>query len=215
MKTFLVAFAFFLFVAAIFAIRLQQAIGQVVVREPGYSKSGAAAAAAAPSTQPSGPLAFKVKDIDGNDYDLSQLKGKVVMFVNVASKCGFTPQYKALEQIYEKYKDQGFVIVGFPANNFKSQEPGTNAEIKEFCTSKYGVTFPMMSKISVKGDDIHPLYKFLTDEQTAGDFKGDIGWNFTRFLIDRDGNVYARFGSKTKPDDQQLTDAIEKGLAAK
>src|SRR5205085_4548377 len=124
----------------------------------------------APATQPS-PLDFTVKDIDGKDVNLSDYKGKVVMMVNVASKCGFTPQYKGLEALYRKYKDQGFVILGFPANDFKSQEPGTNEQIKEFCTSKYDVTFPMMSKISVKGDDQHPLYKQLTEA------KGPVTWN--------------------------------------
>src|SRR3982750_3845496 len=119
------------------------------------------------------PLDFTVKNIDGKETDLAQLKGKVVLIVNVASKCGYTPQYKGLESLYEAKKDQGLVIVGFPANNFKGQEPGTNEEIKQFCTSKYNVTFPMMSKISVKGDDKHPLYQMLT--QDSGDFKGDIG----------------------------------------
>jgi glutathione peroxidase len=171
-----------------------------------------------PSTQPANsptPLQFTMKDIDGKDVNLADYKGKVVMLVNVASKCGFTPQYKALEAQYEKYKDQGFVIIGFPANNFKSQEPGTDAQIKQFCTAKYNVTFPMMDKISVKGDDIAPLYKFLTDSQTDGQFGGDIGWNFTKFLVDRNGQVYARFVSKTKPDDAAVTGAIEAGLAAK
>jgi glutathione peroxidase len=163
----------------------------------------------------SGPLQFVVKDIDGKDVNLADYKGKVVMIVNVASKCGFTPQYKALEAVYEKYKDQGFVIIGFPANNFKSQEPGSNEEIKQFCSDKYNVTFPMMSKISVKGDDKAPLYKFLTEEPTAGDFKGDISWNFNKFLVDRNGQVFARFASPTKPDDAQVTGAIEKALAAK
>src|SRR5436190_23111797 len=139
-----------------------------------------------PATKPAAsPLDYTVKDIDGKDYNLAQLKGKVVLLVNVASKCGYTPQYTGLEKLYEQKKDQGFVIVGFPANNFKSQEPGSNEEIKQFCTSKYHVTFSMMSKISVKGEDMHPLYKFLTEEPTAGEFKGDIGWNFTKFLIDK------------------------------
>ena len=190
------AFAF-----ALLAMKVSRAMGQNVVKEP---------TAAAPAK---GPLDFKVKDIDGKDYDLAALKGKVVMVVNVASKCGLTPQYKGLEALYDKYKDKGFVIVGFPANNFGSQEPGSNEEIKEFCTSKYDVTFPMMSKISVKGDGKHELYKFLTEEQTAGDFKGEIGWNFTKFLVDKNGNVYARFASKTKPDDAQVAEAIDKGLA--
>lgn len=171
-----------------------------------------------PSTQPAdapSPLQFTMKDIDGKDVNLVDYKGKVVMLVNVASKCGFTPQYKALEADYEKYKDQGFVIIGFPANNFHKQEPGTDAEIKQFCTSKYDVTFPMMSKISVKGDDIAPLYKWLTDAQTDSQFAGDIGWNFTKFLVDKNGQVYARFPSKTTPDDPQVIKAIEAGLAAK
>src|SRR5437867_2319238 len=159
------------------------------------------------ATQPASPLDFKVKDIDGNDYDLAQLKGKVVLIVNVASKCGFTPQYKGLENLYEANKDKGLVIVGFPANNFRGQEPGTNEEIKQFCSSKYNVTFPMMSKISVKGDDKHPLYQMLTKE------KSEVTWNFNKFLIGRDGKLIEHFDSKAKPDDAKLTDAIEKALA--
>jgi glutathione peroxidase len=159
--------------------------------------------------KPAGPLDFVVKDIDGNDYDLSQLKGKVVMFVNVASRCGYTPQYKGLEALYRKYEPQGLVIVGFPANNFKGQEPGTNEEIKTFCKGKYDVTFPMMSKISVKGDDQHPLYKMLTSE------KGEVTWNFNKFLIGRDGKLIEHFDSKVKPEDEKLTGAVESALAAK
>ena len=155
----------------------------------------------------SSPLDFQVKDIDGKDVKLADYKGKVVMLVNVASKCGYTPQYKQLEQVYEKYKDKGLVIIGFPANNFGSQEPGTDEQIKQFCTSKYNVTFPMMSKISVKGDDIHPLYKQLTDA------KGQVTWNFDKFLIGKDGQLIEHFKAKTKPDDATLTDAIEKALA--
>src|SRR3954470_18455582 len=166
------------------------------------------ARAAEPSTQPASPLDFKVKDIDGNDYDLAQLKGKVVLFVNVASKCGFTPQYTGLEKLYEAKKDQGFVIVGFPANNFKGQEPGTNEQIKEFCTSKYNVTFPMMSKISVKGDDKHPLYQLLTKD------KGEVTWNFNKFLVGKDGKLIEHFDSKVKPDAAKLSDAINQALAA-
>jgi len=172
-------------------------------------------AAAGSTTQPAGPLDFSMKSIDGADVNLSDYRGKVVMFVNVASKCGYTPQYAALEKLYETYKDKGFVIIGFPANNFGGQEPGTNEEIKTFCSRKYDVTFPMMSKISVKGDDQAPLYKFLTDKSTNGDFGGDIGWNFTKFLIDRNGNVFARFASATKPDAPTVTDSIEKAIAAK
>ena len=205
MKTLLITGTVVLTIVALLALRVSQILGQTVVKDPGTP--------AAATTKPASPLGFSVKDIDGKDYDLSQLKGKVVMIINVASKCGFTPQYDGLEKTYEKYKEQGFVIVGFPANNFKSQEPGTNEEIKQFCTSKYNVTFPMMSKISVKGDDQHPLYKLLT--QDTGDFKGDIGWNFTKFLVDRNGQIYARFPSKTTPQDPQVTEAIQKGLAAK
>ena len=171
--------------------------------------------AIADDAKPATPLGFVVKDIDGNDYDLSQLKGKVVMFVNVASKCGLTPQYAGLEKLYDTYKDKGFVIVGFPANNFNGQEPGSNEQIKEFCSTKYDVSFPLMSKISVKGDDKHPLYKHLTEEPTAGQYHGEIGWNFTKFVIDRDGQLFARFASKTKPGEPEVAAAIEKALAAK
>jgi glutathione peroxidase len=174
------------------------------------SQSAAFAAEAAPTSQPAAgsPLDFKDKDIDGNDYDLAQLKGKVVMFVNVASKCGYTKQYTGLEKLYEAKKDQGFVIVGFPANNFKGQEPGTNEEIKQFCSSKYNVTFPMMSKISVKGEDIHPLYKQLTDA------KGEVKWNFNKFLVGKDGKLIEHYDSKVTPEDAKLTEAIDKALAA-
>jgi glutathione peroxidase len=161
------------------------------------------------------PLDFTVKTIHGTDQKLSDFKGKVVMIVNVASKCGFTKQYKPLEEIYAKYADQGFVIVGFPANNFGHQEPGTNEQIEGFCKSTFGVKFPMMAKISVKGDDKAPLYKFLTESQTDGDFAGEIGWNFTKFIVDRNGNVIARFSSQTSPDEPVFIDEVEKALAAK
>ena len=164
---------------------------------------------------PASPLDFAVKSIDGKEQNLSAYKGKVVMIVNVASKCGFTKQYKQLEAVYKKYADEGLVIIGFPANNFGSQEPGTDEQIKAFCTSKFDVTFPMMSKISVLGDDKAPLYKFLTEKPTAGDFAGDIGWNFNKFIVDRNGNIIARYNSKATPDDPQVTSEIEKALAAK
>lgn len=151
---------------------------------------------------------FTLPSIDGKPLPLSTFKGKVVLVVNVASKCGFTPQYSALESIYEKYKDQGFVIVGFPANNFGGQEPGTNAEIKTFCSSKYSVTFPMYGKVSVKGDDQTPLYKYLTTDANPS-LQGDIKWNFTKFLVDRNGNVVKRFEPATKPDAPEVTAAIE------
>lgn len=161
------------------------------------------------------PLDFAVKTIDGKEQNLAEYKGKVVMIVNVASKCGFTPQYEALEKLYKTYADRGFVILGFPANNFRAQEPGSDEQIKTFCTSKYGVTFPMMSKVSVAGDDQAPIYKFLTEKETAGDFAGPIGWNFNKFVVDRNGNLIARYNSKTAPDDSQVTDEIEKALEAK
>ena len=155
---------------------------------------------------------FTMNSIDGQPVSLESYKGKVVLLVNVASKCGFTPQYAALEAVYEKYKDRGLVIVGIPANNFAQQEPGTNAEIKTFCTRKYNVSFPMMSKVSVKGDDQTPLYKFLTDNSTDPQFAGDIKWNFTKFLFDRDGKPVARFEPPVTPDSPQVAAAIEAAL---
>ena len=157
-------------------------------------------------------LEFKMKDIDGNDVKLKKYKGNVLLVVNTASKCGYTPQYEGLEAIYAKYKSQGFYVLGFPANNFGAQEPGTAAEIKEFCTSKYKVTFPMFAKISVKGDDQDPLYKFLTDKETNPEFAGDITWNFNKFLIDKNGKIVARFSSKETPESEAVTLAIEKYL---
>ena len=156
---------------------------------------------------------FNMDSIDGKPVNLGSFKGKVVLIVNVASKCGFTPQYAALESLYEKYKDKGFVIVGVPANNFMSQEPGTNAEIKTFCTNKYNVTFPMMSKVSVKGDGKDPLYTFLTGKDTDPQFGGDIKWNFTKFLFDRTGKPVARFEPATTPDSPEVTAAVEAALA--
>ena len=159
----------------------------------------------------SGVYSFTLNSIDGKPAPLADYKGKVVLLVNVASQCGYTPQYTALEAIYEKYKDQGFVILGFPANNFGAQEPGTNDEIKTFCTRKYSVTFPMYSKISVKGADQAPLYGYLTKETGAG-ITGDIKWNFTKFLVDRDGRVIQRFEPAVTPDSKEVTAAIEKQL---
>lgn len=147
--------------------------------------------------------------IDGKVSSLENYIGNVILIVNVASKCGFTPQYEGLEKIYRKFKDQGLIILGFPANNFLSQEPGSNEEIANFCKSKYDVTFPMMSKISVKGKDIHPLYEYLTEKSTQ---PGEISWNFNKFLIDKEGKVVDRFGSKTKPEDKEITEQIEKLL---
>jgi glutathione peroxidase len=162
-----------------------------------------------------GPLQFKMKDIDGKEADLSTYKGKVVLIVNVASKCGYTPQYKGLQALYEQYKDAGLVIIGVPANEFGKQEPGSDEEIKKFCSSKYSVTFPMMSKVVVKGDGIAPLYKYLTDKETNPTHGGPVGWNFEKFLINRKGEVVNRFKSAVKPDDDKLVAAIKAELDAK
>ena len=154
---------------------------------------------------------FTLPSIDGKPMPLANFKGKVILVVNVASKCGFTPQYTALQAVYEKYKDSGLVVLGFPANNFGAQEPGTNEEIKTFCSRKYSVTFPMYSKISVKGDDQAELYQYLT--KTADPtHTGDIKWNFTKFLVDRQGKVVARFEPEVTPDSSGVTSAIEKLL---
>jgi glutathione peroxidase len=155
---------------------------------------------------------FTLNSIDGQPTPLATYKGKVVMLVNVASRCGFTPQYSALESIYEKYKDRGFVIVGIPANNFGAQEPGTNQEIKTFCSTKYNVKFPMMSKVSVKGDDKTPLYEYLTDKAANPKTGGEIQWNFTKFLVGPDGQIVARFEPAVTPDSAEVAGAIEKAL---
>jgi glutathione peroxidase len=155
---------------------------------------------------------FSVKNIDGQEVKLSSYKGKVALVVNVASKCGYTPQYDGLQAIYTKYKDQGLVILGFPANNFMGQEPGTNEEIKTFCQTKFNVSFPLFAKISVKGDDIHPLYQFLTSKETNPEFSGNITWNFNKFLVDQNGKVIARFETKEKPEGEKITKAIEAAL---
>jgi len=159
----------------------------------------------------SGVYSFTLNSIDGKPAPLADYRGKVVLLVNVASRCGYTPQYSALESTYEKYKDQGFVILGFPANNFGAQEPGTNEEIKTFCSRKYSVSFPMYAKISVKGEDQAPLYTYLTKDTGAG-IAGDIKWNFTKFLVDRQGNVVQRFESAVTPDSPEVVSAIEKQL---
>jgi glutathione peroxidase len=146
---------------------------------------------------------FKVPGLDGSEIDFSAYKGKKIMIVNTASKCGNTPQYSDLEKLYEKYKDK-LVIVGFPANNFGQQEPGSNEEIKEFCTKNYGVTFPMASKVSVKGDDIAPIYKYLTDEAKKLGVEDPVKWNFTKFLLDENGKLLAVIHNKTKPMSEEV-----------
>jgi glutathione peroxidase len=173
---------------------------------------GAVLAQAAETKAPA--LNFKMKDIDGKEVDLTKYKGKVVMFVNVASKCGLTPQYKALQALHDKYADKGLVIIGVPANEFLAQEPGTNAEIKEFCTSKYQVKFPMLAKVVVKGKGACPLYEYLTTK-TDKKFQGDIEWNFAKFVVSREGEVVARFKPAVKPDAKAVTEAIEKELKKK
>jgi glutathione peroxidase len=152
---------------------------------------------------------FTMKDIDGNAISLSKYKGKVLVFVNVASKCGYTPQYENIETFYELYKDKGVVVLGFPANNFFAQEPGTDEEIKTFCTSKYNVTFPMFSKISVKGDDMNPLYQFLTKKELNGVTDNSVKWNFHKIIVDKNGKVVTEFASKIKPSDETFLKTID------
>jgi glutathione peroxidase len=147
--------------------------------------------------------------LDGQPYDFAQLRGKVVLLVNVASRCHFTPQYRALETLYLRYRERGLIVIGVPANDFFGQEPGTNQEIQQFCSASYQVTFPLMAKVAVTGDERCPLYRYLT---TASPRPGAIGWNFIKFLVDRQGQVVERFGSFTDPDDQAVIALIEKLL---
>jgi len=199
---------------AVAAVAVVAGVGAAVLARPGDVKDTVKEPSKVAAPTHGSPLDFTVKTIDGKEQKLSDYKGKVVLLVNVASKCGLTPQYTALESTYEKYKDKGFVIIGFPANNFGGQEPGTNEEIKQFCTGKYNVTFPMMSKISVKGDNKHPLYKFLTEGKAGEDFAGDIEWNFAKFLVGPDGQVKARFNPKLDPLAPEVTSAVEAALPA-
>lgn len=182
---------------------------------PGFLKASEVQQPVRPTGTESPLYAFKVTDIDGKEVSLGAYKGKVLLIVNVASRCGFTPQYAGLEELYKKYSDRGFVILGFPANNFMGQEPGTNEEIKAFCTLKYDVTFPMFAKISVKGADQAPLYAYLTQKATDPDFAGEITWNFNKFLIDREGRIINRFDTRTTPGDPKVAAAIEAALGEK
>src|SRR6202453_2915410 len=177
----------------------------------GYLLCGALLMMAASLFAASGIYTFTLNSIDGRPAPLADYKGKVVLVVNVASQCGYTPQYSALEATYEKYKDQGLVILGFPANNFGAQEPGTNQEIKTFCTRKYSVTFPMYAKISVKGADQSPLYAYLTKDTGPG-IAGEIKWNFTKFLVDRNGRIVQRFERRVTPDSNEMVSAMMKQL---
>lgn len=160
-------------------------------------------------------LNFVLNNIDGKPVKLSKFQGKVILIVNVASKCGNTPQYTSLQRLYGQYKKQGFEILAFPANEFGQQEPGTNSEIKTFCNTNYHVTFPVFSKIIVKGSGIHPLYEYLTNKQTNPEFGGDIEWNFAKFLLNRDGKVIARFAAKLDPATPEVVDVIKRELAKK
>ncbi|MFA7237218.1 MAG: glutathione peroxidase [Phycisphaeraceae bacterium] len=184
---------------------------------PGSAAPGSAASgeAAARSSEPN-LLDFTMNSIDGKPVHLADYAGKVVLFVNVASKCGYTKQYPALESLHQKYKDQGFVLIGVPANNFGGQEPGSNEQIAQFCSRTYGVTFPMLAKVSVTGDDICPLYRALIAAADAGALPetGPVKWNFEKFLLDRSGKLVARFRSAVTPDSAQLTDAIEEAMKA-
>lgn len=155
---------------------------------------------------------FVVKDIDGTDTPLSGFRGRVLLVVNVASRCGFTPQYEGLQKLHERYRERGFAVLGFPANNFMGQEPGSDLQIKEFCSTKFNVTFPMFAKISVKGRDIHPLYAFLTSQEAHPEQAGPISWNFNKFLVGRDGRVLDRFGSRDAPESERVVQAIERAL---
>lgn len=166
-----------------------------------------------PAKKPSSVLQFHAKDIDGKVVNLAKFKGDVLLIVNTASRCGNTPQYKDLEALYEKHKDRGFAVLAFPANEFGHQEPGTNDEIKSFCSVEYNVSFPLFSKIVVKGEGIHPLYEFLTSPATDPKFSGPIKWNFAKFLVNRKGEVIARFEPGESPASSNITGAIEKALA--
>jgi glutathione peroxidase len=152
---------------------------------------------------------FKTKTVDGKEFDFATLKGKKVMIVNTASKCGFTPQYESLQKLYEQYGGDDFIILGFPANNFMRQEPGTNEEIKEFCSLNYGVTFPMMAKVSVKGKDMHPLYKWLTSKKLNGFENSKVKWNFQKYIIDENGKLVGKFPSKTDPLNEEIVNLIK------
>ncbi len=155
---------------------------------------------------------FTMKDIDGKEVSLDRYRGKVLLIVNVASKCGLTPQYADLQSFYEKYKDKGVEVLGFPANNFMGQEPGTELEIKNFCTNKFHVTFPMFAKISVKGKEMHPLYRYLTEKDQNGSVDAPVKWNFQKFLVDKNGRVLTSFDPQTSVDDAQVIAAVEAAL---
>jgi glutathione peroxidase len=177
-----------------------------------FSWSMVSAGPQASPKKPTSVLDFTVKDIDGKDVPLTKFQGKVLLIVNTASQCGYTPQYKGLQETYQKYKDQGFEVLAFPANEFGAQEPGSDEQIKQFCSTRYKVSFPLFSKIVVKGKGIHPLYEYLTTEATDPKHAGPIPWNFAKFLVNRKGEVVARFEPGVKPDSSELTTVVEKAL---
>jgi glutathione peroxidase len=208
-------FSWLLFLAFLASWR---SINILIIAALGVLSFPACTQAEVPTTQPveatvPAVLNFTMKSLGGKDIPLSSYSGKVILMVNTASKCGNTPQYKPLEALYNQYKDKGFVILGFPANNFAHQEPGTDEQISTFCTKNYGVTFDMFSKVDVKGDSQCPLYQFLTSPDTDPGFSGPITWNFEKFLISRDGKVIARFKPKIQPDSPEVVGAIEAELA--
>jgi glutathione peroxidase len=184
----------------------------LVLLVSGANSAGTVAAHASASATPRGIYDFRVATMDSGARSLSKYRGKVLLVVNTASRCGFTPQYKSLEALYEKYRGEGFEVLAFPANNFLGQEPGTNAEIQTFCSLTYHTTFPLFAKIDVRGEKIAPLYKWLTRESG---FNGDIPWNFTKFLVSRNGTVVGRFGPKTDPLDSSVTAQLETELKAR
>lgn len=188
------------------------AIAIVVLSVYKFDIFGSSAAKNPPKLSVKSIYEIKVMDIEGRDLKLKKYKNKILMFVNTASQCGYTPQYEGLQKIYDKYKHRGFVVLGFPANNFGGQEPGSNEEIKDFCTKRFKVSFPMFAKISVKGEDQHPLYQFLTGKQTNPKFAGDITWNFNKFLANEKGEIIARFSSKETPESNEVINAIEAAL---
>lgn len=183
------------------------------------TEASGAAAAGSPQAGPSEPApagihAFTLDDIDGDPKSLADYRGKVVLIVNVASRCGFTPQYAGLEKLYQQYKDRGLVVLGVPSNDFGGQEPGSNAEIKQFCSTKYSTTFPMLAKVSVRnGPEQAPLYRYLTSKEENGTLEAKVAWNFNKFLVGRDGRVIGYYASKVTPEDEPLHRAIEAALA--
>ncbi len=199
-------------VATVFFVMRSKIAGASIVAEP-----SAPSASNNPTTEESPvstPLQFVMKNIEGQDVDLASFRGRVVLIVNVASKCGFTKQYAGLQKLYEEKGEAGLVILGFPTNDFGGQEPGSDEEIRAFCSDRYNVTFPMFSKIAVKGESKAPLYRFLTEEATAREFAGEIGWNFTKFVVDRSGKLVGRFPSNVAPDSPELKGLIDRALAA-